>query len=316
MKNLHCLSLAALALVTLATGTQAQSGASSQLSALAASGLGACDRTTAAAATGCASEASADLSYALGACENEPVLAAKQTCQTRATNAFNEARDLCLSQASARNAVCNAIGQLPYDPAFAPADFSVNFTNPLFPLKVGSVWLYRNGPSEVTVTVTPNTRKLGGVTTRVVHDVNRVSGVIEEDTFDYYAQRKDGNVWYFGEDTIKYDNGIADTTGSWRTGTGGAKPGILMFAHPVLNKTYRQEFNLGTAEDMARPLLFGQHVSVPFGTFNNALKTREFTAIEPGRAEFKFYLPNVGNVLTIDSDTAEHEGLVTYTPGP
>lgn len=316
LKALACIGLASVTFNGAQSLAQAQGPSIKFPTSLAARSLGACDRTTAAAASSCSAQASGDYSLALGACENEALASDKQRCRSEATKAFNDATDLCRQQTQARDNVCDTIGQQPYDPAIVPSDFSTSITNPLLPLKPGSVWVYRNGLSQVTVTVLSQTRVLAGVTTLTVHDVNTVAGVVEEDTYDYYAQRKDGSVWYFGEDTIAYDDGTADTTGSWRAGVDGAKPGIIMFARPVLDRTYRQEFRLGTAEDMAKSLAVNQHVVVPYGTFDTAFKTREFTAIEPGGVEFKFYVPHVGNVLTVNPDTGEREELVSYTPGP
>jgi hypothetical protein len=177
----------------------------------------------------------------------------------------------------------------------------------------GDVRVYRNGNATVTVSVTDQTIQLAGVTCVVVRDVNVVNGVTEEDTSDYYAQDRDGNVWYFGEDTIAYHRGVASTEGSWRAGVDNAKPGIIMFAHPQLGQTYRQEFLLGTAEDMAKNVAFSQHVNVPYGTFNNAFETLEFSPLEPGGSENKYYVPHVGQVLSVDLVTGEREELVSFT---
>lgn len=279
---------------------------------------GACNKTTAAAATACGLAAGSDYNYALGTCANLGSAAARQDCQTRAGKDLVNADKLCVAQASARQSICNAAGQAPYNPIIRPADFSTVIDNPLLPMTPGSVYVYSNAGenAEVTITVTSDTIKLAGVTCLVVHDVNRVDGEIEEDTLDYFAQHKDGSVWYFGEDTISYDNGVASTKGSWRAGLNGAKPGIVMFAAPTLGTTYRQEFLLGEAEDVARAVAFNQHVKVPAGTFTNAFQTKDFTAIEPGKVENKYYVPGIGNVLVVNPATGEREELESFTPGP
>ena len=41
------------------------------------------------------------------------------------------------------------------------------------------------------------------------------NGQVAEDTIDWYAQDRDGNVWYMGEDTKKYSSGQVSTIGSW-----------------------------------------------------------------------------------------------------
>jgi hypothetical protein len=50
---------------------------------------------------------------------------------------------------------------------------------------------------------------------------------------------------------------------------------------------------------------------VPFGAFHDALKTLELTPLEPGLKENKYYVPHVGNVLTVDLVTGEREELVS-----
>jgi hypothetical protein len=319
MKSLQHFAAATLSAAALASAAAAQGSGFPQLPAspMALSGsLGACDKTTAAAGAGCSLSATSDYSYAQGVCANIGSAANKLACQSRITKNLLAAQKLCVSQARARDAICDTLGQAAYDPAIKPADFSTVINNPLFPLKPGDVRRYRSGSSLVTVTVTADTLVLAGVTCVVVHDVNRVDGVIEEDTLDYFAQHRDGSVWYFGEDTISYADGIASTDGSWRAGVDGAKGGIVMFGTPLLNRTNRLEFNLGDAEDMAKSLAINQHVVVPAGTFNNAFKTFEFTPIEPDLAEHKYYVPGIGNVLTVNLETGEKEALVSFTPGP
>jgi hypothetical protein len=279
--------------------------------------VGICDSTTVLAKAGCDLQASSRFSYSSGICLNFKSLADKTACVTRAASTQTDAKKVCTDQVPARQAVCNAIGQAAYDPPINPADFSTTITNPLFPMKPGNVWVYQNGDAQVTVTVTPQTLLLNGVACVVVHDVNKVNGVVEEDTFDYYAQHKDGTVWYFGEDTIAFSNGPKGSTkGSWRYGVGGAKPGIVMQAHPQNGKTYRQEFRLGVAEDMARNVAPNQHVVVPFGTFNTAYKIHEFTPIEPTKSEDKYYVAGTGLVLAVDLVVGDREELVSFTPGP
>jgi hypothetical protein len=283
-----------------------------------ANAAGICSKTADLAATACNHTAASDYNYALGACANLAAIIDREQCKSKAANKFTAAGKLCTAQAAARDAICNDIGQAAYRPAIDPADFSVVVNNPWLPMTPGSVYQYRNKSenAEVTITVTPNKIKLVGVTCIVVHDVNRVDGVIEEDTLDYFAQHKDGSVWYFGEDTISYHNGVASTAGSWRAGLNGAKPGIVMFANPAVGKTYRQEFLLGEAEDVAHGSAINQHVKVPAGTFNNAYVTNDFTAIEPGKVENKFYVRNIGNVLSFNPATGEREELVSLTTSP
>ena len=48
-----------------------------------------------------------------------------------------------------------------------------------------------------------------GVSAAVVRDTVYVDGEIVEDTYDWFAQDTEGNVWYLGEDTHEYEDGEA-----------------------------------------------------------------------------------------------------------
>ena len=126
--------------------------------------------------------------------------------------------------------------------------------NPWFPLPVGRHWTYREGNVRTVVTVTGQTRLMAdGVVARVVHDESRERGVPVEITDDYYAQDAKGTVWYMGEATTAYEKGKpASTEGSWEAGVDGARPGVIMPAHPRVGMAYRQEFLKGHAEDRAK----------------------------------------------------------------
>ena len=121
-----------------------------------------------------------------------------------------------------------------------------------------------------------------------------------EDTFDWFAQDKDGNVWYFGEDSKEYEDGkVVSTEGSWESGVDGAKPGIVMKANPQVGDAYRQEYYEDEAEDMAEVVSLNEAVSVPQGSFENCLKTKEWTPLEPDIVENKYYAPGVGLVMEV-----------------
>ena len=111
----------------------------------------------------------------------------------------------------------------------------------------------QGGEQRVEVTVTDRTKTIMGIEARVVHDVVSEDGQVVEDTFDWYAQDADGNIWYLGEDTKEYENGKLTTTeGSWEAGVDGAQPGIILPANPEPGLEYRQEYYEDEAEDAAR----------------------------------------------------------------
>lgn len=185
-----------------------------------------------------------------------------------------------------------------------PGNFVSVIDNPYFPLEPGTTFIYR-GESEGTSTrdvmeVTYDTKVILGVTTTVVHDQAFEEGVLVEDTLDWYAQDKAGNVWYFGEDTKELDeNGnVISTEGSWEAGVNGAEPGIIMLADPKKGDKYQQEFAADVAEDMAQVIGFEDGVCVRYGCFDNVLVTKEWTPLEHGVVENKFYAPGVGFIYS------------------
>ena len=202
-----------------------------------------------------------------------------------------------------------------------PADFTTQIDNPYFPLPVGAQWLIRvtNQQGEVqheVITVTDKTKQIAdGVTARVVRDVVREEGKLAEETDDWYAQDKDGNVWYFGEDTADISpNGKRDTSGSFEAGVNGADAGIAMLAHPNAGMSYREEYYKGHAEDRSRVLALGQQAEVPFGHFTNVLLTEDYSPVEPDVLELKFYAQGIGQVLAQTvSGGSEREELISFT---
>ena len=155
-----------------------------------------------------------------------------------------------------------------YAPVLDPANFVTVVDNPYFPLPVGRTLVYqgiKDGQTQIdTVTVTNQTKVILGITTTVVSDVATHDGTLLEKTFDYYAQDKQGTVWYLGEDTTAFlANGKTDTSGSFLAGVKGAQPGIIMEANPQIPDAYRQEFLVGEAEDTAWVVERGGTVTVP-----------------------------------------------------
>lgn len=191
---------------------------------------------------------------------------------------------------------------MPYEPRIDPADFVAAIDNPYLPLPVGRTLVYEgvsDGERErVEVTVTARTREVMGVTTIVVRDRAFVEGALVEDTFDWFAQDRWGNVWYFGEETAEYQDGeVVTRAGSWEAGVDGAQPGVVMLAEPRVGDRYRQEFYEGEAEDMARVLALGEALTVPAGSYDDVLVTEDWTPLEPDVLEQKSYAPGMGVVL-------------------
>jgi hypothetical protein len=192
-----------------------------------------------------------------------------------------------------------------------PADFVAGVDHPYWPLTPGVTLIYEgeseDGPERIVVEVLEETKMILGVACTIVRDRVFLEGELIEDTFDWYAQDKEGNVWYFGEDVQNFENGVfVDSDGAWESGVDGATPGIIMKADPEAGDQYRQEFWAGEAEDMAEFLSHNESVTVPAGTFDNCWKIMEWTPLEPDIVAHKFYAPGIGSVLEVHVE-GEHE---------
>jgi hypothetical protein len=181
--------------------------------------------------------------------------------------------------------------------------FSAHVDNPWFPLKPGTQYVYRGikdgKPSRDVVTVTHRTKTIQGARCVVVEDRLFIRGHLRERTTDWYSQDKTGNVWYFGESTAELDERghVTSTEGTWQAGRHGAKAGIYMPAHPKVGQSGRQEFYKGHAEDHFQVVSLHAKATAPYVKSANALLTKEWTPLEPGVVDHKFYVRGIGTVL-------------------
>jgi hypothetical protein len=187
----------------------------------------------------------------------------------------------------------------------SPSDFVRHVSNPWFPLKPGSKWHYRGRKGHVhsvdKMRVTPKTKMIEGVKTTVVHDEVYVNGRPEEITRDFYAQDSHGNVWYFGEATreVNRRGNTISREGSFLSGKNGAEPGVLIPGHPKIGLSARQEYLKGQAEDHFKVLDLNARVSVPFVSSRHALRTKEWTPLEPKVLDNKYYVHGIGSVREV-----------------
>lgn len=199
-----------------------------------------------------------------------------------------------------------------------PTEFASAVDHPSFPLHPGARWVYRartsDGVETIRVSVERAPRVVAGITATVVRDRAFVDGVLTEDTHDWYAQDRAGNVWYLGEATVSYEPGAApDHTGSWETGVDGARAGLLLPADPKVGDRYQQEYRRGVAEDRGEILALDATGQVPWGSFTHAIRTRDTTPLEPDLVEFKYYVSGVGVVL--EEEDEDRLELIAYSPG-
>jgi hypothetical protein len=184
-----------------------------------------------------------------------------------------------------------------------PSSFVNRIDNKWFPLIPGTVFVYhgeKDGKKGRDVlTVTHSHRTILGIRATVIADRLYLNGVLAERTTDWYAQDKQGNVWYLGESTRTVDSHgrTISTDGTWLAGVNGARAGIYMPANPQPGNAGRQEFYKGHAEDQYKVLSLAAHATSPGASSDHALLTQETTRLEPGTVDHKLYVSGVGTVV-------------------
>jgi hypothetical protein len=221
-----------------------------------------------------------------------------------------------------------------YDPEFEQQNFDPDPTRPsnpnrYFPLKVGNRWEYRSATQVVQVEILNQTKLIDDVRCIVHRDRVFEDGQLIEDTDDWFAQAKDGTVWYCGEEVKGLETFAGDRPrrpeltsidGSFKVGRDGDKAGIIFQGSPQRGQVYREEFSVANAEDLAEVLSttysFGADpkldrlVPKPLAQLlcnRDCVVTRNFSPLEPGVVERKYYAPGVG--LFLETNVADGEVL-------
>jgi hypothetical protein len=173
------------------------------------------------------------------------------------------------------------------------------------------------------MTVTPKVKTITGIRAAVINDRLFLNGQLAERTTDWYAQDKQGTVWYLGEKTAELNarGKVTSTEGSFLNGRDGASGGIFMPAHPAVGQSFQQEAFKGQAEDHFRILSLATSITTPAVSSNSAMLTEETTPLEPGVVDHKYYVQGIGTVKEQQvaggpASQAEEEHLVSFTPGP
>jgi hypothetical protein len=189
--------------------------------------------------------------------------------------------------------------------AINPADFSPAITHPLLPLSAARTTEFAGrqkkddgGTTEIRVVskLLDKTDTIAGVTVAVVEVTEHKDGQLHELTEDYYAQHRDGTVWYFGERVTNYKDGKStDNEGTWLAGENGHRPGVFMPAIPTIGQEFAPEQIPGVADERAKVLELGLEVTVPAGKFTDCMKTEDRDLLD-NQKEFKFYCPRAGLV--------------------
>jgi hypothetical protein len=182
---------------------------------------------------------------------------------------------------------------------------------------------YVSDPDDENDPIYPyNEKEIDGLKMIVLYDVGWVdedcdkevdNDEVEELTFDWHVQDKYGRVWYFGEESYDCEDGECEINdGSWEAfmdvadSGSEADPGIIMLANPRRGDQYDQEFYEDFAEDKGKVQRLNAWVTLyrddafPPGNFHDCLKTKEWTPLEHGHIEHKWYCPSGGGLLAID----------------
>jgi len=320
--------------VLLALVLVSASGASAGKST--AKGGKACSATAKALFSSCRGEGLDALGKATAICLNgDP--AAQRDCLAQAKADRTDQASGCKDQFDARRALCDSLGEDRYAPSFDAANFVSDFanpgvSNPYQPLAIDDSWDFASATETDHIEVLSDTKLIAGVTCLVVRDRVREGGNLKEDTRDWFALAKNGDVWYCGEEAKDYETFAGDAPqdpelvsidGSFKAGREGDKPGVIVAAAPVVGQVFRQEFSVGNAEDIVEILktdyVFGQDSTldelVPQALADhlcgaNCVVTRESSPLEPDTFERKYYAPGIGVFLEIAPDTGEVNRLV------
>jgi hypothetical protein len=179
---------------------------------------------------------------------------------------------------------------------------------------------------EVWITVTDRTRRIElqddgrtrNIQTRVVQEFETADGELEEISYNFFATcLPDRDVYYFGERVDIYEDGqVVGHEGQWLAGRHGAEAGIIMPDPAFLvGSRYMQEIAPGVAMDRAEHVALDLDVNVPAGAFEDCVRVRETTPLEPGSASIKVYCPGVGLVRDGDLELiAIHESAASPAP--
>lgn len=301
-----------------------------------------CSATATALFRACGFEVNDGYSKEIAVCINVSDTAERRQCFAEARASRLEGAGLCAERRKWRLDACKSLGEGRYDPDFEPASFddprNPSRPNPYFPLRVGGVWEYRGGTEVNTVEVLDETKRIDGVTCIVVNDVVTKGGDLVEDTDDWFALAKDGNVWYCGEEVKDFESFEGDDPrkpelvsidGSFKAGRDRDKPGIIFQASPAAGQSYLEEFSLGNAEDVTDVLsaTYGYGTDPELDRFvpqplaqllcsADCVVTLNYSLLEPGVVARKYYARGIGFFLEVKPDTGEAVQLVSCNVDP
>ena len=306
-----------------------------------------CEKSAGSMLKACYFDVRDDLNETIASCQHISDRGDRWACYTSAYTAKGEDSEECGAVHEARVDACDVLEEDRYDPDplldpandFVDPDFPV-MTNPYISVAAGHTYVLWAGeideesgemvPEElVVVHSTFEQRDVLDVPCRIVVDVvfeveeedGEVEYTVVEATDDLFALNSMGDVFYCGEVSRNYEDGVLrDLDGSFEAGIEWAKAGTLMLFTPIDGLAHRTEFAPGEAEDII------QYVSAASGPTDDeggdnalhpcdetgCLRTYDFAPLDPEGYEFKFYEALKGFVLAVgieDGEVVEREEL-------
>ena len=179
--------------------------------------------------------------------------------------------------------------------------FSSVGRNRFFILEPGNQLVLESRTEKVLITVLDQTRKIGGVKTRVVEEREEENGELKEVSRNFFAVcREHGDVFYFGEEVDIYEDGrIVKHSGQWRADEKNSRAGIIMPGTILLGARHYQEIST-KAMDRAEIISDDVTMKTPAGTFKNCIRVEETSGIDPEEKCYKTYAPGLGLIQDED----------------
>jgi hypothetical protein len=159
-------------------------------------------------------------------------------------------------------------------------------------------------------TVTDVYKEVAGVQAVAVLDQDIDAGEVAQQSIDFFAEDREGNVWDLGSYAEGYEGGrFANVDDAWVSGVKGGKPGIIMLGDPRLGSPqYYVARPPGEDADVAQVVRTGESWCVPFKCYKNVLVVREGKASNPDN-EFKYFAPGVGQIDNEPRSASRHRDI-------
>jgi hypothetical protein len=205
-----------------------------------------------------------------------------------------------------------ALGQAGIDgltiptPSPRPADFAGHTENPLFPLRSGTRWVYRQytptGFRTVLATVLPEQRDIAGIPTTAVRWQVHARARDRTAMIRWYAVDTAGNVWWFGQQVLPHTPRLDNLApSSWLAGRDGAEAGLILTDPPRVGDGYLNAAQPGVVERRSTVVSITATVATTQRTFRHTVATRDLSTLEPLHSVQSYYAGGLGLVAQQDT---------------